>query len=233
MTSDPPLPGPPARSGAETPSPEPEVRADAPRRRELKVIRRGTMREAFEASVEKALYAHLSRLPAGTASRILRDAFEDFTRRVRENVRSVRGVTKRDFLAQLERSHDRILVEREKAREELAKLQEQVETFRDVDDSSPGLTRSERSRSLAAYESQIDVFQRRIAKLTESLARSERALEDLSRQKSVDPGIASVYRTVQGLSADDDQWELKHELLVRIFEANVALRDTAATDPAP
>ena len=40
----------------------------------------------------------------------------------------------------------------------------------------------------------------------------------------MDPGLASVYGTVQGLSSGAAQAELKKELMSKIFEANVELR---------
>ena len=46
--------------------------------------------------------------------------------------------------------------------------------------------------------------------------------------KNIDLGVASIYRTVQGLSADDDNAEQKKEMLKNIFDANVALRRAIA-----
>jgi len=38
-------------------------------------------------------------------------------------------------------------------------------------------------------------------------------------------GVASLYRTVQGLTSEDDQYEAKAEMLKNIFDANLALRE--------
>jgi hypothetical protein len=43
-------------------------------------------------------------------------------------------------------------------------------------------------------------------------------------QQSVDPGVASIYTSVQGLSSNDVQHELKKELMSKIFQANLELR---------
>lgn len=70
----------------------------------------------------------------------------------------------------------------------------------------------------------IDNFQRRIAKLTAKLEETERTVAALAKMKDVEPGIASVYRTVQGLSEGDALWRVKEELLMRIYEANLTLQ---------
>ena len=74
------------------------------------------------------------------------------------------------------------------------------------------------------HRREIDLLQRRIGKLTQQLGMTEEQLQKVLRAKTVDPGIASIYDSVQGLSADEVQGELKRELMSKIFEANVALR---------
>jgi hypothetical protein len=73
---------------------------------------------------------------------------------------------------------------------------------------------------------QVDMLERRIAKLTAQLAEAEAAIERIAKMKNIDLGIASIYRTVQGLSADEDAYKLKQELMQRIFEANYELKQT-------
>jgi len=87
---------------------------------------------------------------------------------------------------------------------------------------------ADKERSLAEYDRQIDLFQRRIVKLNASLERSERTLSEMSSRSAHDPGIASVYRTVQGLSPRDDFWSVKQELLLKLFEANLVLQERAS-----
>ena len=105
-------------------------------------------------------------------------------------------------------------------------LQEQIRAF------TSRMTRQgwdesfeERSKE---YESQVDTLERRVAKLNLSLEESERALLELSKAKNIDSGVASVYRTVQGLSQNEDQWKVKEALLVKVFEANQVLQGRAA-----
>jgi diguanylate cyclase (GGDEF)-like protein len=76
----------------------------------------------------------------------------------------------------------------------------------------------------AAYKMQVELLQRRLAKLTESLGLTEQELARVRRMKAVDSGIESVYRDVQGLGADGEQSEIKRELMAKIFEANLDLK---------
>jgi len=68
-------------------------------------------------------------------------------------------------------------------------------------------------------------LRRRLEKLQEALSRAE---ADLARTgAAVFPGIASIYRTLQGLSPAESQYDRKRALLESIFEANVRLRKAA------
>ena len=88
--------------------------------------------------------------------------------------------------------------------------------------------RGELSRALADSASeqrrQIETLERRIAKLTHALGVTEEELQRVLKLKGVDPGVASVYRSVQGLSSDEVAAELKKELMSKIFQANVDMR---------
>lgn len=80
-----------------------------------------------------------------------------------------------------------------------------------------------------AYQREIDILRRRVAKLTASLGLNE---EELGRLRSVgisDEGVASIYRDVQGLSDEDAQAEVKKALMRGIFEANLDLRRRTAS----
>jgi diguanylate cyclase (GGDEF)-like protein len=78
--------------------------------------------------------------------------------------------------------------------------------------------------SQSEHQRQIETLERRIQKLTQSLGMTEAELRRALAQKNVDPGVASLYRTVQGLSSADVQQELKKELMSKIFQANLELR---------
>jgi diguanylate cyclase (GGDEF)-like protein len=74
------------------------------------------------------------------------------------------------------------------------------------------------------YQRQIDLLERRVSKLTNSLGMTEAELQRVLRSKNLDAGVSSIYKSVQGLSGDEVQGELKKALMEKIFEANVELR---------
>ncbi len=78
------------------------------------------------------------------------------------------------------------------------------------------------------YRRQIDTLERRIAKLNEMLAKTEEDLSSMAAVKSIDPGLASIHRTVQGVSPEDEAKALKKELMQKIFEANLELKNAAS-----
>jgi diguanylate cyclase (GGDEF)-like protein len=86
-------------------------------------------------------------------------------------------------------------------------------------------------QDLAAKEREIDNLQRRVAKLTELLGITEEELKRLAAMKGIDLGIASVYRTVQGLSGTESQLQKKREMMKSIFEANFDLRKSIELEP--
>ena len=74
-----------------------------------------------------------------------------------------------------------------------------------------------------AYQREIELLRRRVNKLTESLGLTEQELLRLRSAGTVDDGVASIYREVQGLSMEDTRDELKQQLMSSIFEANLDL----------
>jgi len=77
-----------------------------------------------------------------------------------------------------------------------------------------------RARSESARE--VETLDRKVGRLRGAL---EKAEADLAmRGEPAPPGIASIYRTVQGLDARERDFSRKRKLLERIFEANVRLQ---------
>lgn len=76
----------------------------------------------------------------------------------------------------------------------------------------------------ALRDREVDTLQRRIKKLNDNLALTEQRLQHVAALKSVDGGISSVYREVQGIAAGDGQVERKRELMGDIFRANLKLQ---------
>lgn len=89
----------------------------------------------------------------------------------------------------------------------------------------------ERQRTLAAQQAardgELERMQRRIEKLNTALQESEQRLVHMASLKSLDDGISSVYREVQGLKASEAQYKRKREMMADIFKANLALQKGA------
>jgi hypothetical protein len=70
----------------------------------------------------------------------------------------------------------------------------------------------------------LDVLERRANKLERALYDARAALAYVSGLERVDPGLASIYRHVQGLAHDDPRREQKAGALAKIYQANLELR---------
>lgn len=71
---------------------------------------------------------------------------------------------------------------------------------------------------------EMDVLQRRLAKVNALLDDAESELAARRRGKPGDDGIESIYRNVQGLDEEDEQREKKGSLMRSIFDANLDLK---------
>ena len=87
---------------------------------------------------------------------------------------------------------------------------------------------TERHAAVSAREElhsrEVDLLQRRIAKVNQALGDTERQLTESMGRRPMDDGVASKYREVQGLSADEADYQRKKELVYEIFRANLALQ---------
>ena len=95
---------------------------------------------------------------------------------------------------------------------------------REVLELAVGRMESERDQLVADHQRQYDMLERRIAKLAGNLEMTEAELRATMAAKNIDPGVASIYRTVQGLAAAGDDVELKKDMMSKIFEANLELQ---------
>ena len=129
-----------------------------------------------------------------------------------------------DFAAAVAQITDEI-IERaiREAREEWARELPQGDGGADAG-QGPASETEEAEDEAATYKKQVELLQRRLSKLTESLGLTEQELARVRRMKAVDTGIESVYRDVQGISADGEQSEMKRELMSQIFAANLDLK---------
>jgi len=81
--------------------------------------------------------------------------------------------------------------------------------------------------TVAEHKRQIDQLERRIAKLTSILGVTEEELVRVMAMKNIDAGVASIYRTVQGLSGTDEQAQAKKAMMAEIFRSNFAFQKPA------
>ena len=77
---------------------------------------------------------------------------------------------------------------------------------------------------LEEHQREINTLERRIAKLSVLLGETEDALRRIRAGDAVDPGVSSIFDSVQGLDHADEQFERKAGLMKVLFEANLALR---------
>ncbi len=70
----------------------------------------------------------------------------------------------------------------------------------------------------------ITNLERRIAKLNDQIGLTEEELRRVMAMKQIDGGVASIYRTVQGLSDGDGSADLKKEMMKQIFDANLEMK---------
>ncbi|HIG12247.1 MAG: diguanylate cyclase [bacterium] len=77
------------------------------------------------------------------------------------------------------------------------------------------------------HADRVEQLERRLAKMSESLEITEEELQRVLATRNVDSGIASIYRTVQGLSDVEGNLALKKEMMAAIFEANLELKNKA------
>jgi hypothetical protein len=76
-----------------------------------------------------------------------------------------------------------------------------------------------------AHRAEVELLERRIAKLMETLDATERELRALARRQTEPDGIASIYREVQGIGEEDSRFKMKAALMEKILQANLELRE--------
>jgi GGDEF domain-containing protein len=86
---------------------------------------------------------------------------------------------------------------------------------------------------MAEHARLVDQLERRIAKLTSLLGVTEEELQRVLAMKSIDDGVASIYRTVQGLAAEAAQAEQKKAMMAVIFQENLAFQKSHVQGAEP
>jgi hypothetical protein len=232
------------------------------KRRRLNLVSRESLTAVLRRAADRALEPYENELRGRTLFTLRAALLRELVRGLRKESRTVLGMNKRDFLAELERSRDGIVAQSRKAKAELETVQAEVERQRRLREirkdsaelvagleaqleeifakesgdpeklKAAVLAASKKALGEAASQladeaesdKRIAQLERRITKLNSSLQNAEALIQRLASMKDVETGVASIYRSVQGLSLEGDQVEAKKEMLKSIFDANVELR---------
>lgn len=193
----------------------------------MRVIGRDPLTKALNDAVARGL-GEASKAPIGEEemSQVQRVVRREFGRLVREGAGSVQGIPKSEFMAELEAKRAE---ERSPDPGQAAASGAQVPRVPPLDldeglDPELAPPRPIKDETAEGLQARIDVYERRIQKLMDSLRRAEDALRSVSEGQHPQ-GIASIYRTVQGLAPQDSAFHLKRELLSQMLEANLALKE--------
>lgn len=81
------------------------------------------------------------------------------------------------------------------------------------------------------HSERVSQLERRLAKMADALNLTEAELQRAMSFKGADTGVASIYRTVQGISDVEDNLDLKKEMMAAIFEANMELKQQSSGRP--
>jgi len=131
------------------------------------------------------------------------------SQRLQARSRRVRGLTRAEFLAELERSRAGFAGEKRATERALAEL--------------VGATPAAGAGSGAAQPGQVELLERRVAKMRRALAELEARYQDLAARAGEDHGLPSLHR--QALACTPEQ---HRAALTRIFELNVRLQRRSA-----
>lgn len=173
------------------------------RGRSMRLVSRTVVLDVLVAVLTECLEAHgLSGLELLRARRA---AMRALTERLRLQSRRVRGLTRAEFLAELERSRAGFASARTATEHDLARLV----------GAAPEAT--------GAAPEAVDILERRVAKMRLALEELEGRYQELARRSGEDPGLPSFYREPQGQPP-----ERYRAALTRVFELNVRLQRRSA-----
>lgn len=142
-------------------------------------------------------------------------------------------LVREEMLAQETRAsnalHDKVILEQIQGAFAEAGIGENHELLQQVTSVLMASVEAEREKVVQAkmseHQKEVAHFERRIAKLSQSLQLSEQEIARLAQMKDVELGVASIFRSVQGLDAQDTDFERKKELMADIFQANLELQE--------
>ena len=170
--------------------------------RSLRLVSRTVVLEALAKVVTECLGAR--GVPALEILRARRAAVRALTEGLRARSRRVRGLTRAEFLAELEHSRAGFAGEKGATERALAEF---------VGARAPAGEPADR----------VDVLERRVAKMRRALAVFEQHYQELARRAGEDRGLPSIHRELR-----EHTPERHRAALTRIFELNVRLQRRSA-----
>jgi hypothetical protein len=170
--------------------------ASQPSGKPMRLVSRQALFQAFEGALAESL-ASEGHSP-GAIQRARRKATRAFVARLKSRSKRVRGLSRAEFLAELEQSRSRFAVEKERTERELAELA---------------------AGDASGQHDRVDILERRVAKMRAALAELEGDYAELARRAAEDPGLRSVYRELQGGATG-----VKKKLLGAVLAENLELK---------
>ena len=119
---------------------------------------------------------------------------------------------------------------REKMKTIFESMGEQLPDLEGRDSEVFALALKKMAEDRKTQDSKLEVLERRIARLSHNLGLTEEQLQRAMEMKGMDPGVASLYREVQGVSDGSSDTELKKDMMAAIYEANIELQNKAEND---
>lgn len=157
-----------AESIRETLQPAP---ANGTRQRRWKLVGRDALEQAVAESLEIVVQQEIGELDAEVAERVQQSFLREFRSRIRGGGRSLRAVSKKDFLEELERSNSELTAKRNETRRELSDLEVKVKKIESGEDPS-----AQPAAGLRAAEVRV-----RVLSFLEDRLKTARTRDDLGR----------------------------------------------------
>jgi hypothetical protein len=208
--------------------------------RRVRVVRREQLGQLIERSLDRALECHLLALTDEERASILSGAIGDLDRRRRAE----KGTSA--WLGEFNDENEtlgREILEAAQLGEpsfglgvDLTALSAvigavgltSVGETRRIAIAVAGFLRSEeeRLRAIAAREQQqrVELLERRLSRLSDVLRKTEEDLQEALAHANTEEGIASIFKSIQGIRATQKDFERKRAMLSDIFAKNVKLR---------
>ena len=146
--------------------------------RKLRVIGKEPLAAVLDLAVSRALRRVSGAYDPAHVEEVQEVCRVEFRRLLKDNARPMRGVTKSQFLLELERSQHKMLAAKDKAQKELSELSERSELLRDRIDQEESSDEAFAVQRSASFEAELDKRFRKVLKLSDLGPASSRSLRE-------------------------------------------------------